>query len=348
MKIKSLLFLLLLGLLFSPAAFSQDEGEESTFTISGSVDSYFHTSLDTEEDAPFTSFANLPGFALGMVNIIASYEGEKAGFVGDVVFGPRGVDAVFQPSYTGQKIVNQLYAYLKIGDMVKLNLGQFNTFLGYEVISPTVNVNYSTSYMFTNGPFNHTGLRADIDLESGLGFKLAIMNPTDFVEFNGVDSYTLGAQVGYSGDQGGVWLNVLSGDQDGDGPEESTFQIDLTAGWDLTESFYLGLNTTQKKIGDDGFMGFALYPKYALSESFTLGFRGEYFKILAADEADENDVIALTLSGNYSVGNLTIIPEFRMDKFSEKILHEKDEDIDVDVPSKDSMLTFNLAAVYKF
>ncbi len=45
--------------------------------------------------APGTSFANRPGFALGMANLIASYEGEKVGFVADLVFGPRGEEAVF-------------------------------------------------------------------------------------------------------------------------------------------------------------------------------------------------------------------------------------------------------------
>src|SRR5690606_19995188 len=121
----------------------------------------------------------------------------------DLVFGPRGFDAVFLNPYTagfdqdntGQRIVNQLYAYINLSDAVRLNIGQFNTFLGYEVISPTVNVNYSTSYMFSWGPFSHTGLRADFTFGGGWGAKLAIMNPTDMVEGNFVDAYTLGAQL---------------------------------------------------------------------------------------------------------------------------------------------------------
>ena len=50
--------------------------------------------LEVAEFAPNTSFANLPGFALGMANIVLSYEGEKSGFVADLVYGPRGTDAV--------------------------------------------------------------------------------------------------------------------------------------------------------------------------------------------------------------------------------------------------------------
>src|SRR5690606_34337714 len=93
--------------------------------------------------APASAFADLKGFGLGMANLIASYSGEKVGFTADLVFGPRGRAAVFT---SGQGIVNQMYAYYKLSESVTLNMGQFNTFLGYEVISPAVNFHYSTSY----------------------------------------------------------------------------------------------------------------------------------------------------------------------------------------------------------
>ena len=168
------------AMLISAAAVAQ---EEPTFTISGSIDTYFRTNLsggtnDPGGDlydgngytsasggtlAPSSSFANGPGFSLGMANLVMGYEGEKAGFVADLVFGPRGADAVFA-SGPALNIVNQLYAYYNVTDNFKLTLGNFNTFLGYEVISPTANFNYSTSYMFSYGPFSHTGLKADFTL----------------------------------------------------------------------------------------------------------------------------------------------------------------------------------------
>ena len=49
-----------------------------------------------------------------------------------------------------------------------------------------------------------------------------------------------------------------------------------------------------------------------------------------------------TLSGNYSVGNLTFIPEFRIDMTSE------DSFMDADGKATNMMPTLNLAAVYKF
>jgi hypothetical protein len=378
---KKLILLAFAFITLSFSAFSQDTTQ--TFTLSGSVDTYVRTALGTTNDyagyGPSSSFADLKGFSLGMFNLIASYSGEKSGFVGDVVFGPRGQAAVFGTA-TGQAVINQMYGYYKLSDKVTLNMGQFNTFLGYEVISPTINVNYSTSYLFSYGPFSHTGLRADFDFGDGLVGKLSIMNPTDIVEFNPVNTYTLGAQIGKTGDFGGVWLNFLYGDQDGTLDEDDTFldddgnfissagslfQVDLTAGFNISESFYLGFNTSLQQtatgevftapgeIADvDGdassFFGVAVYPKFTLSESFALGLRGEYFSvknnhlnIFGLDEGDGN-VMEFTLSGNWKVGGLTIIPEIRLDKTSEDSFTDKDGD------PTDQMISATLAAVYKF
>lgn len=368
----------------APAEGEEEEQEEPTFTFSGSVDTYFHSSFGTTNTAfgninsPASAFADLKGFGLGMANLIASYSGDKVGFTADLVFGPRGRAAVFT---SPQGIVNQMYAYYKLSDKVVLNLGQFNTFVGYEVISPAVNFHYSTSYMFSYGPFSHTGLRADFDLGGGMVAKLAVMNPTDLVEFNPVNTYTLGAQLGHSNDAGGVWLNFIYGDQDGNLEDTSPafdengelitsagslFQVDLTTGWNLGEKFYLGLNTTYQTVAagegfiaegnlqdSDGdaatFMGFALYPKVSLSECFALGVRAEYLGvtnghlgIFGLDADGKGSVMEYTLSGNYTVGNLTFIPEFRIDMTSE------DSFADADGKATNMMPTLNLAAVYKF
>ena len=85
--------------------FAQEEASEKKFSFSGSVDAYYRTNFTAPNDedaiAPGSSFANLPGFALGMANVIASYEGKKVGFVADLVFGPRGTDAIFaSPLYS--------------------------------------------------------------------------------------------------------------------------------------------------------------------------------------------------------------------------------------------------------
>ena len=98
--------LVLLGLNTQIHAQEEAEEEAAAVSFSGSVDAYFRSSAE----APATSFANLNGFALGMVNLVAAHEGKKAGFVGDLVFGPRGQEAVFNSDDTAQ-VINQLYAY---------------------------------------------------------------------------------------------------------------------------------------------------------------------------------------------------------------------------------------------
>jgi hypothetical protein len=383
MKTSKICFSVLVALLISTSAFSQDSTR--TFTLSGSIDTYFRTALGTENYTyggygPSTSFADLKGFSLGMVNLIAAYQGEKVGFVGDLVFGPRGKAAVFGTA-TGQAIINQMFAYYKLSDAVTLNMGQFNTFLGYEVISPAVNFHYSTSYLFSWGPFNHTGLRADFAFGDGMVAKLAVMNPTDIVEFNPVNTYTFGAQIGKTSDAGGVWLNFLYGDQDGTLDEDDAyldddgelvtsagtlFQADLTLGYNLSETFYLGVNTSYQTVaageeftgpgtivdtdGDaSSFFGVAVYPKLTLSESFALGLRAEYFSVMndhldifEEDASGDGSVMEFTLSGNYKVGGFTFIPEFRIDKTSEDSFFDKDGD------PKDMMPSLTFAAVYKF
>ena len=71
-------FLSTLTIMFSFFLVAQEEesAPEPTFGVSGSIDTYYRSS----EFAPGTSFANLPGFAMGMANIVMSYEGRKIWF----------------------------------------------------------------------------------------------------------------------------------------------------------------------------------------------------------------------------------------------------------------------------
>jgi hypothetical protein len=337
----------LFSLFFIGGAFAQEE-ESAGFSISGSLDAYYRMNFNSTNDAtqidsgatlaPGTSFANLPGFSLGMANIVGSFEGEKAGAVIDLVFGPRGYEAVFGSPIDAFKNVNQLYAYWNATDKLTFTIGNFNTFLGYEVISPASNFNYSTSYMFSYGPFSHSGLKADIDLGGGLTFMAAIMNPTDATDYNPSDEYVGGFQLGYSNDAGGAWLNALISD--------GFYQIDLTTGWDVTDAVYLGLNATTAK---DAFTGAALYAQLSASEALALGVRGEYFldKGIGVTTLDES-IIDVTLSANYTVGSLTFIPEIRLDSFSagDVVVTDATDPLNPELAS--SLSSFVLAAVYSF
>jgi hypothetical protein len=325
---------LLAGLALLLPLFSAIRAQESpTFNLSGSVDTYFRTS----EYAPGTSFANLPGFALGMANLVFSYEGEKSGFVADLVYGPRGAEAVFN-STGSSNIVNQLYVYYNLADGVTATFGNFNTFLGYEVISPTANFNYSTSYMFSYGPFSHTGLKLDFTLDDEISAMIGVMNQTDYTDSNSdgsiaFDSYMFGAQLGVYGQ----YFNLLAG--------EGYTQVDYTGGVDLGDSFFLGVNATHASLGgDNSFSGVALYPQLTLSDTFALGLRGELFYDKGAGILDADgdfDNTGLTLTGSYTSGNFTFKQEFRVDSGSSAFYSNSNG-------STDSLSSFILAAIYSF
>jgi len=330
--------LLSLSLLASTVTLAQEEAttevaaEEPTFSLSGSIDTYYRSS----EYAPGTSFGNLPGFALGMANVIVSYEGEKSGFVADFVFGPRGTDAVFN-STGSSNIVNQLYAYYNVSDSFTLTLGNFNTFLGYEVISPVANFNYTTSYMFSYGPFSHTGIKADIAVNDNTSIMLGVLNTTDMTESQPLgDDYMIGAQLGLFGQ----YINYLGGGTAG------VSQIDFTGGFNITDSLYLGLNATSYSDDNDvEFSGIALYPQYSFSDSFALGARYEAFSEdglgAIGSVSGEGDNTSFTITGSYTSGNMIIKPELRLDTASGQFYTNADG-------ATDSLSTFILAAIYSF
>ncbi len=337
-----------LVLLVCFTAIAQEKEEEDatpapTFAISGSVDSYYRIS----EYAPYTAFANLNGFAIGMANVVISYEGEKSGFVADLVFGPRGNDAVFGSSVGSSPIVNQLFAYYNLSETFTLTLGNFNTFLGYEVISPVANFNYSTSYMFSYGPFSHTGIKADLAISDDVSLMVAIMNETDSTEFQAeTDAENVfGAQL----DLFDQYINFIIG-----GSTNQT-QIDFTGGFNITDSFFFGINATSYSSDSGDFIGAAVYPQYTFSDSFTIGIRVETFtddgygalgtyvnggSVGIGTGISKEDNTSFTLTGSYTSGNFIFKPEFRIDKASSKFLFNGSD--------TDSLSSFILAAIYSF
>jgi hypothetical protein len=52
------------------------------------------------------------------------------------------------------------------------------TFVGYEVISPVGNFNYSTSYLFSAGPFQNAGLKATYAFSDKVSLMAGIFNDT--------------------------------------------------------------------------------------------------------------------------------------------------------------------------
>ena len=347
-------------LLATTVAFAQ----ESKFSVSGSVDTYYSTNLSTGAlgTTGILSGVAANGFGLGMANTVFAYESEKGGVVADLAFGPRANAANM---YNGA--INQLYAYYNASENVTLTLGQFNTFYGYEVISPAANFNYSVSYLFNAGPFSHTGLKIDIAASDDLSYMLAITNPMGLMQGSNIpnkvedgaensyvhaDDYQLGAQVGYKGQ----YLNAAYG-ADGFG-ETDVLYLDYTGGFDLSDSLFLGINAAYSnsedaggEMGDGtGYLGAALYIEKEISDNFSLGLRPEFFQTTGSftgtndenediKESNETSVFALTLAGSTQLSdNLKVITEVRYDSSDDREL----------IGGKDTVTGLTIAAVYSF
>jgi hypothetical protein len=324
-------------------------------SVGATIDTYFHRSFNCKERAPRTSFSNLPGFSLGMINLVGEYSGTKTGFVADLVFGPRGTDAIFNaPLYKNSagggssQIINQMYVYYNFTERLRISAGQFNTFLGYESISPSKNVNYSTSYLFSFGPFNHTGVWADLKLKNNWSAKLAVMNPTDYTEYNPFDSYTLGAQVSRKSKDGTLNLNATYGDPDGSFnmldsigsfSAGNALQLDFAGTRNVGKYYFMGVSASIRSIGSghvkisdtqrgvlekSGYYGLSFYQTVLFNSKQSLALRTEFFSefnngigaIEKYDDYGAASVWAITLSGNFKATNIVFIPEVRIDRTS--------------------------------
>lgn len=341
-----------------------EEEEEPGFSLTGYVDAYYQGNLSSVDLAgddkayiPFgSSFTGATNtFGIGNVNLLAEKSMGKVSFVGQIGFGPRAVEGNSDSNLGGlltgnfASTVQQLFVAYSPSESVTFTIGNFGTFVGYEVIDAPANMNYSMSHLFSNGPFYHTGMKVDFSFGEGFGAMVGVFNDTD-AKVDLIEGKHFGGQLSYSNDQIGVYLNAITGvdEEDVIGEEDLTeFQVDLTATFQASESLMIGLNASNYSTSLDGdamggFFGTALYLTAGLNESTDLSLRGEYFAGTAADgdDTDQPSVVALTLSGNFKVGDLRIVPEVRLDSGSNDF-HGFGED-------DDSAIAFLLAGIYSF
>ncbi|KAF2517284.1 outer membrane beta-barrel protein [Flavobacterium foetidum] len=334
-------FHVLAAMLTSSFAFAQDEEAASppATTWGGSADMYYKYDFSKQMNG-LTSFTNSQdSFELGMASIEAGHTFGKASVFVDLGFGKRAGE--FSYNETTDKDINakflikQLYFTYNLTDEFKVVAGSFGTHIGYEVLDAVDNKNYSMSYAFSYGPFFNTGVKAQYT-SGKFTAMLGITNPTDFksaMDAGSVQKTYIG-QVGYIGDTGSAYLNFTSGSSNPASDENKT-QFDLTASKSITDSFGLGLNATYAKTKNDfdstldgEWFSVVGYANYSFSPSLLLAYRMEYFD--AKDAAPSlgtltgSNVFANTLSLNYKVGKLTIIPELRYDAASEDIFLDKD------------------------
>lgn len=318
--------------LTSTFAFAQDTPLE----ISGSADAYWKYDFAKTANIP-TSFAtDHNSVSLGMIDVVLKKKTGKTSFVGEVSFGPRGTGQSI-PDVDGQSFhIQNLYATYAASDKLSLTAGYMGTFVGYEVISPLANFHYSTSYLFTTGPFQNAGIKANYAVSSKVGLMVGLFND-QWNTYKATPEFGLnafGAQLTLTPAEGlTAYFNLLTG-------SESGTIFDLTAAYQMSPKFKLGLNAADFSgvESGSGYSGIALYPSVAISDSFGLGLRAESFKSKTLDTS----VSAFTLSANLKSGGLTFIPEIRLDSASEDSFYKSNGN-----PTK-SASQFAVAMVYGF
>lgn len=342
-----------------PAAGPKTEAEETetkpAFSVTGSADAYYRYDFGKTRANNFTSFTNSHNsFALGMASVKFEHKTDKVGAVLDLGFGNRAAEFAYNDDGLLQA-VKQLYLTYSPASWIKFTAGTWATHVGYELLDPQLNRNYSMSYLFTNGPFSHTGLKADIT-KGNHGFMLGVSNATDYrIPPDGqINKKFLIAQYSLvAGENVKLYLNYAGGKA----PDSSVSnQFDLVVTSKISDKFNIGVNGTinntrqwdgAKNLSGKNWGGGAVYLNFDPQPWLGITARAEYFsdqnqlKVFNAAPAG-GSIFATTLSANFKVNTFTIIPELRIDNAGENIFIGKNGS------AKSSASSFLIAAVYSF
>lgn len=194
----------------------------SSTTISGFVDTsaivnfgnntVFGRTIDTNE--------TMDGFNFHMANLTLSSEpvgsGEfKAGYTVELLFGPGATKLTSTSTAAGTALdddfaVKQAYVdlLLPLGENgLSLQIGTWDTIVGYEVFNSAGNANFSRSFAFFIEPFVHTGVKGSYAINDSVELLFGV-----------ADAYnsTINARPANNGDL--TYLGALSLTMPEDGP----------------------------------------------------------------------------------------------------------------------------------
>lgn len=353
---------LTLALITGPIAhaLSQDSTtKKGELTVSGFVDAYYRYNFSnpknvTDNDGahPFnnhTSFTNSQNsFELGMASLKADYVYGKISATIDLGFGSRAREFSYAEDDGILQSVKQAYVSYSPTDKIKFTMGKWGTHIGYEALDPQFNRNFSMGYMFSYGPFSHTGIKADFGLGDNFGLMVGVANPTDYLSASFAEKNFL-AQFSATYDNFSAFLNYAGGKDLENGAGN---QVGLTATGKISEKFSLGYDGTVRMYKPDGgqsnsWWGSALYINVDPSDKFGLTLRGEYLDDKKSVIEFNTSIVQATLSLNIKPHeNIIIIPEFRLDNAKDPIFYKKGDSYDN--PSQKSTGSFLLAAITHF
>jgi len=319
------------------------ESSKGKLTVSGYVDVYYTYNYNKPEFTPNTggnttlggitgtngtlstqpnNFSNQnPGhifdiksnqFSLGLLQTKFAYTTDKSEVVMDLTYGPNAELGQFGNVFGTMMAIKQAYMSYKFTDKLTVTAGQWGTHVGYEYIDAPLNYNYSLSYLFGNGPFYHTGVKASYAFSDNVGLMAGIVNGWDG-EFAFNKHKSAIAQLYLKPTDGfNIWINYIGGDQKNgesfptlgspnaplaDTITTVTHLFDLTTTYQVTDKLKFGLNAahgfgnhlaythpieqTTPQSGSLGYAqwgGIAGYCDYRFSSFFGLGVRAEHYE----------------------------------------------------------------------
>jgi hypothetical protein len=319
--------------------------------FSGTIDGYVRQDFGEDITNNKTSFTNSYGkFMMGMVSGKADLTYKKLNVVADIGVGKRAAEFAYNDKGLLSNI-KQLYASINIKDNFKITAGSWATHVGYEVLDPNVNRNYSMSYMFSYGPFLHTGLKADYTVGKS-AFMIGIANPTDYRKAPAGNKKSMLAQYTLAfNDDVKLYINYVGGRRPSDGAK--TRQIDAVLTTKLNDEWNMGYNGTLTSIklatavDRNAWYGNAVYVNYDPKQTIGFTLRSEIFsdkyKLASLSSAAYGgSILATTFSANVKVGPVMLIPEFRFENCSNKVFHNKLGS------EKNGTASLLLGAYYKF
>ncbi len=351
----------------SAVCFFNVHAQDSTksFTLTGSLDAYYRYNFAGKLNN-YTSFTNSQSsFELGMATLRADATAlsGKVGATVDLGFGRRAEEFSYNDGndnagngsdkngFLTLSAIKQAFVTYAPSAKVKFTAGKFATHVGYELLDAPLNRNYSMSYMFTNGPFFHQGLKADFTA-GAVGFMIGITNYTDQSTAT-TTVKNLIAQVSGATKNGKlkVYLNYsgFGGSDMGENPSglKSLNQVDAVVIGTISSKFNIGYNGTvqsRKPVsGTSGsWIGNALYLNFDPTATIGLTLRSEYISDKDLVYYGTKNIFANTLSLNAKVGPLTIVPELRFETAQSGIFLKENG------TASKSTATALLAVMYKF
>lgn len=342
---------------------SDSAGEIKKLVVSGSADFYLKYDIHKHAGNVRTSFTNSQNyFAAGMASVKLEHTGNKISTTVDLGFGPRVSEFNYTDvnkdaagnisSSTLLAAVKQLYISYSPFSTLKFTVGTWATHIGYEVLDPQLNKNYSMSYLFSNGPFSHTGVKAEYSRGKS-SLMLGLSNATDYrVPPDGfIKKKFLIGQYSFSvDDHFKFFLNYAGGKS----PDTSiTRQVDAVVTANLSKklsaAFNASLNETQvwnssikKNESAKSWWGTAAYLSYSSKNWLSFAYRAELFYDQNSMKGYGCSILSHTLSANLKKDELLFIPELRFETAGKPVYASSDNS-----PKKSTAL-FLIAAVYSF